>query len=41
MVRRFAVYKLRSTAGDDELELYLLQLVQALRHENFQVRKTC
>ena len=38
LVRKFAVTKLRR-AGDAELELYLLQLVQALRQEDFQVRK--
>ncbi len=36
LVRKFAVTKLRR-AGDAEMELYLLQLVQALRKEDFQV----
>lgn len=32
-VRRFAVQTLRKSASDADLRLYLLQLVQALRHE--------
>ncbi|KAH9506932.1 Phosphatidylinositol 3-kinase catalytic subunit type 3 [Dermatophagoides farinae] len=35
-VRKYAVGRLKESASDEDLLLYLLQLVQALKYENFQ-----